>query len=177
MGGIPAERLFPSSDRERMEARIRQHAERFGVSFGAPVTRLPNTRAPLAATEWARKKGRLPALRDRLMDAFWLQGRDIEDAGVIAAAAAEAGLDPDRAARASRDPAWLARVDAATCEAAEHGVTGIPTFLFGRLPVIGCQSYESLAAAARRAGASPRLTAANHAPGFTATTSFDELHS
>jgi hypothetical protein len=41
-------------------------------------------------------------------------------------------------------------------EAYDLGVTGIPTFFFGDMPVVGCQPYSRLLATARRAGAAPR---------------------
>ncbi len=61
-----------------------------------------------------------------------------------------------RALAATADPALLARVDAARARALEAGVTGIPTFDIGPLRVVGCQPYEVLAAAARKAGAGRR---------------------
>ncbi|HUL60586.1 MAG TPA: hypothetical protein VLU43_15000, partial [Anaeromyxobacteraceae bacterium] len=51
------------------------------------------------------------------------------------------------------DAAMLARVDAARAQALSAGVTGIPTFDIGAVRVVGCQPYEVLAAAARKAGA------------------------
>jgi predicted DsbA family dithiol-disulfide isomerase len=56
----------------------------------------------------------------------------------------------------ARDPAALARVDGARRAALEAGVTGIPTFDIGDTRLVGCQRYEVLADAARRAGARRR---------------------
>ena len=58
--------------------------------------------------------------------------------------------------RASHAPAYLARVDQKQAEARAHGIQGIPTFILGNEEIVGCQPYEILAAAARRAGALPR---------------------
>ena len=52
-----------------------------------------------------------------------------------------------------------ARVDERQADARRHGVTGIPTFFIGGEAVVGCHPYDVLAAAARRAGARPRLHA------------------
>lgn len=156
--------MFPEPGRGAMLDDLRTVAAAFGVELGASPERIPNTRAPLAATEWARDQGALAPFRDRLMAAFWVEGRDIEDLAVLRETARRCGLDPDGAAAAARDPGYLARVDAASADAFERGVTGIPTFLFGRLPVIGCQTFETLAHAAERAGALRRLPAANGPP-------------
>lgn len=164
MGGIPAEAMFPEPGRSVMLDQLRGFAAGFGVEFGSGPARIPNTRVPLAATEWARDQGALSRFRDRLMQAFWLRGQDIEDGAVLRETAEACDLDPEQAVAAAHDPRYLARVDAATTDARERGITGIPTFVLGRLPVIGCQSYEHLAHAAERAGALRRLPAANSAP-------------
>lgn len=164
VGGIPADLMFPEPHRTAMLTDLRDFAAGFGVTLGDGPERIPNTRVPLAATEWARDQGALSPFRDRLMQAFWVEGLDIEDAAVLRDAAERCGLDPAGAVAAARDHRYLARVDAATEEARERGITGIPTFVFGRLPVIGCQSYEHLCHAAERAGALRRLPAANSAP-------------
>jgi protein-disulfide isomerase len=54
------------------------------------------------------------------------------------------------------DPAYQARVDLLRAEAGRMGVTGIPTFFIGDAVVVGCQPFEVLAAAVRRAGARPK---------------------
>jgi predicted DsbA family dithiol-disulfide isomerase len=69
-------------------------------------------------------------------------------------------MDPVVAVDAARDPELLAAVDAAGRAATAAGVTGIPTFDFAPGPgasgagarVVGCQRYDVLAEAARRAG-------------------------
>lgn len=148
--------MIPARALRALRQNLRALAERLGVPIGDGPPRLPNTRAPLAVTEWARDHGCLPAMRDRLMEDCWLRGLDIESPEVIGAAAAACGLDPAAAVFVSGDQRYLRLVDAAGLEAAERGVSCLPTFFFGRLPVLGCQTFEVLASAAERAGAAPR---------------------
>lgn len=132
------------------------HVERFAAGFGVPLrvpARSPNTRAALAVAEFARDQGRLHPFRDAAMRAHWRDGRDLEDPAVLAACAAEAGLDPAAARAAITDPALVARVDAMGRDAARAGVTGIPTFLVGRRRVVGCQPWPVIAATAEAEGA------------------------
>ncbi len=135
---------------------VREFAARFGIhDLGAPP-RLANTRRALAVAAHAEDLGRLDAFRAAAFDGYWRRGRDLEADADLAANAAEAGLDPAAALAASADPALLARVDEARRRAIAAGVRGIPTFDFGEARVVGCQPYEALAAAARRAGAQRR---------------------
>lgn len=142
---------------ERRSAEMADYLRRFAAAFGVEGMRIPertpNTRKALAIAEWARDQGKLHAFRRAAMNAHWREGRDIEDDGVLADLARGVGLDPERAAAAASDPAYVARVDAMGSEAARAGVTGIPTFFIGDRKVVGCQPYEVVAAQAEAAGA------------------------
>jgi predicted DsbA family dithiol-disulfide isomerase len=76
---------------------------------------------------------------------------------VLRQLAAAAGLDPDTASQAAADATYLQRVDATRVEFKKLGVGGIPTFIIGSEIVEGCQPYEILAEAARRAGARKKV--------------------
>jgi predicted DsbA family dithiol-disulfide isomerase len=162
-GGVPVADIF--RDAEGLHAYVRSFAAGFGILDLSPPARLANTRRVLAACEHARDAGRLEAFSAAAYDAYWRHGRGIESDDELAALALAAGLDPVAAVAATRDPAMLARVDAARGEAMRSGVTGVPTFdvepdapggarVSSR--VVGCQRYEVLVDAVRRAGARRR---------------------
>lgn len=141
-----------------MGQRMDQFAASFRVTGMKHPERIPNTRRALAMAELARERGVLDAFRDSAMRAHWRDGMDLEKDADLAEVARRAGLDPALALAASRDPKYLARIDAVREEAGAMGVTGIPTFVFGELEeepvaVVGCQPYEVLAEAAEQAGA------------------------
>ena len=155
-GGLPLEQLFPGRPLAQMHAGTKRFAARFGVTDFEPPNRLQNSRRALAIAELAREVDRLEPFRNAALNAHWRRGQDLENDAALAAIAAEAGLDPARALAAADDPGLLARVDARQADARAHGVTGIPTFVFDRTMVVGCQPYEVLADAAERAGVSRR---------------------
>jgi predicted DsbA family dithiol-disulfide isomerase len=162
-GGVPvAEHL---RDPEGMHAYVKSFAAGFGIDDLSPPVRLANTRRALAVAEHARDAGRLHAFNAAAYDAYWRHGQGIESDEDLAALVRRAGLDAAVAVRAASDPAYLARVDAARREAKRAGVTGIPTFDFepdapggarASSRVVGCQRYDVLADAVRRAGARRR---------------------
>lgn len=147
--------LFGAERIKMMDARMQQFARSFGLEQMGSPSRLPNTRKILAMTEAARDAGKLDALRDAAMKAYWLRSADLESADVLKALAREVGL-PESAAEAYKDPALDARVTQNRREAMSLGVSGIPTFFFNGLRVVGCQPYEELAQAAEAAGARKR---------------------
>ncbi len=158
-GGMPLSRLFGGRDVGQMHAYVMQFAKSFGVDLPKPPGHLPNTRTALAAAEFARDHGSLDAFRRAAQRAYWIEGKDLESPATLQAVAKVAGLDPAAVLKASTDPTFLGRVDAVRAESEAQGVTGIPTMVFaGGEAVVGCQPYEALAAAARRAGAARRTT-------------------
>jgi predicted DsbA family dithiol-disulfide isomerase len=162
-GGVAVAEHF--RDAEGTHACVKSFAAGFGILDLSPPGRRANTRRALAVAEHARVEGRLAAFNAAAYDAYWRRGEGIESDGELAALAGRAGLDPEAAVAAARDPAILARVDAARSEALRAGVTGVPTFDVepdapggGRMAtrVVGCQRYEVLVDAVRRAGARRR---------------------
>jgi predicted DsbA family dithiol-disulfide isomerase len=153
-GGLPLSAILRDAD--AMSGYVRAFAAGFGIPDLVPPTRLASTRRIHAVAQRARVEGRLAALRVAAFDAYWRLRRGLETDEELAAIAGEAGLDPAAAVAAASDPAALARVDAARREARAAGVTGIPTFDLGPARIVGCQRYEVLADAARRAGARRR---------------------
>lgn len=115
--------------------------------------RIPNTRRALAMAEFARDEGKLEKFRELAMDAHWKDDKDIEDTDTLKELAAASGLDPEKALLAADDAVYLKRVDDLRIEYKKVGVGGIPTFVFGKEIVEGCQPYPVLAAAALRGGA------------------------
>jgi predicted DsbA family dithiol-disulfide isomerase len=157
-GGVQVSAYLPDAD--AMFRYVKEFAAGFGIEDLRPPARLANTRRAMAAARRARELGRLEAFSAAAYDAYWRRGAGLESDAEIGAIAREAGVDPELAVAAASDPALLGVVDAARRASISAGVTGIPTFDFEPGPgasgagvrVVGCQRYDVLADAARRAG-------------------------
>jgi len=158
-GGRPLSSLFPGADLAAIHRQTKGFAARFDVRDFEPPNTLRNSRRALALAELARARGRLAPYRQAVFQTHWREGKNIEDLDVLQALAVAAGLDADDARAAPDSAEWLGRVDARQQDARAAGVRGIPTFVFvteGRQEtVVGCQPYDVLAQAARRAGVPP----------------------
>jgi len=155
-GGVSLSRLFPGVALPSLHDRTKRFAARFGVTDFSPPDVLQNTRRALAVAELARDRGRLEPFRAAAFEAYWREGKNLEDDRDLGALAVAAGLGREEALGAADDPAFLARVDDKQADARETGVTGIPTFIIAGEEMVGCQPYEALADAALRAGVSRR---------------------
>ena len=151
--GIPADKLREAGDAAARKAtweRITAMADSVGFSMKPPAM-LTNSRAALAATEFARESGRDEALEERIYRAYFNDGENIGDASVVARLAGEAGLDAAEVADAIRSPKYEMRLKNNSLAANQRGVSGVPTFFIGEYPLVGAQSLDAMRAILRRA--------------------------
>ena len=117
--------------------------EEAGLTYNPHPDRIPNTRRALELIEWARGQGAHDAMHARVMDAYWVEGRDISRMDELMGLVADVGLDPDEARAALEAGTFGAVVDGSTQTAQRHGITGVPAFVLdGRLLVSGAQPHE-----------------------------------
>ena len=133
----------------------RQMFERSGQPF-SPAETIPNSRDALRVTELARDRGLHEQVHDRLMDAFWGEGRNLADRDELRALAVEAGLDVAEVDEVLESDVYLERVLASTREAQSIGINGIPAFLLdGKLLVLGAHPRETFERAFEQLGVAP----------------------
>jgi predicted DsbA family dithiol-disulfide isomerase len=151
--GIPADKVRGTSDgasRIALWERISAMADAVGFSIKPPAV-LTNSRAALAATEFARESGRDEALEERVYRAYFNDGENIGDANVVARLAAEAGLGAGEVADAIKSPKYEMRLKNNSLVAHQRGVSGVPTFFIGEFQLVGAQSLDAMRAILKRA--------------------------
>ena len=136
---------------------VRELTEEAGLPYAPHPERVPRSRRALELAEWARETGGEPAhdrLHERIMDAYWAEGRDISDWAVLADCARAAGLDDEAGRAAVEAGAYAAVVDGSTAWAQRHGIMAVPAFVIDRrLLVSGAVPHEALGRALERARA------------------------
>ena len=152
--GIPADKAREiSSDPDSRRAlweRISAMAETVGFSMRPPAI-LTNSRAALAATEFARESGRDEALEERIYRAYFNEGLNIGDPSVVVKLASETGLDSSEVADAIKSPKYELRLKNNALAANQRGVNGVPTFFIGEYPLVGAQSPDAMRSILKRA--------------------------
>lgn len=82
-------------------------------------------------------------LKERIMDAYFTDGKNIGDIDVLADCAESAGIDRKEAHTFLSSDEFVAEVRSEIAEAAEYGVTAVPTFIInGQWSVPGAQDVE-----------------------------------
>jgi predicted DsbA family dithiol-disulfide isomerase len=136
-------------DPERLrgaEAELKRQGEAAGIEFRFDlIERVPNTRRSHLLIAHAARSGRQTAVHERVMRAYFQEGRDIGDIEVLVQLGVEAGL----AERGSRAALILRAGQDGVVAAQRHagvlGITGVPTFIFdGQYTVSGAQEVGTL---------------------------------
>lgn len=139
---------------DHFAAGVHAMAEDAGLPFNPHPEWVPNTRTALELSEWARAQSpeAHERLHDRLMDAYWQEGRDITGWDELSSCVADVGLDPDAAREAVTSGAFAEAVDSWTGWAQSHGISAVPAFVFEqRVLVSGAMPNEVLERAAQQA--------------------------
>ncbi|MGJ4885611.1 MULTISPECIES: DsbA family oxidoreductase [unclassified Bradyrhizobium] len=142
--------------------RVVAAAEQEGLSYHPDrVARQPNTIDCHRLIRWAGEIGKAPEMKQRLMELYFRDGGDLTDVEVLVQAAAECGLDAEVVRKMLATDEDVALVSAQAQEAAEKGISGVPTYVFAqKYAVSGAQDPQMLARAIRQVSAEVNAEAA-----------------
>ena len=125
------------------------------------VRRQPNTTDCHRLIHWAEAKGKSAEMKQRLMELYFRDGGDLTDVNVLVQAAADCGLDAEDVRRRLSTDEDVALISGQAKEAADKGISGVPTFVFAqKYAVSGAQPPDQLARAIRQVSAEINAQAA-----------------
>ncbi|TAG16512.1 MAG: DsbA family oxidoreductase [Rhodobacterales bacterium] len=117
--------------------RLREVAKAAGGEMDPDIPqRMPNTLNAHRLIHWAGIEGLQPDIVDRLMRAYWAEGRDIGDLEPLADIAAEGGMDRAATLRLFHSDADAEDIAARDADARAKGVNAVPTFLVAQQYVV-----------------------------------------
>lgn len=118
------------------------------------VKRQPNTIDCHRLILWAEAIGKAPQMKQKLMELYFRDGGDLTLTDTLIAAAAEVGLDADEVRQRLATDEDVAVISARAQEAADKGISGVPTYVFAqKYAVSGAQDPDKLAKAIRQISA------------------------
>jgi len=121
-------------------------ASQVGLEYDYDHVHQTNTVLAHELLHFAKSQGRQLELKERLLRAYFTEGRHLGLAGELADLAADIGLDRDAAAAALAEHRFLPDVKADMAQATAYGITGVPFFVFdGRYGVSGAQEADMFA--------------------------------
>ena len=134
--------------------RVTAVAESVGLEYHYDDIHQTNTVLAHELLHFAKAHGTQLELKERLLRAYFTEGRHIGRADDLADLAAEVGLDRDAAATALAEHTHLAEVKADMAQAVAYGIQGVPFFVIDdRYGISGAQETAHFVAALRQAAA------------------------
>jgi len=127
----------------QMLDRVTGIAADVGLAFDYDSLRHTNTVLAHQLLHYSKGKALQIEMKERLLSAYFVEGRHIGRIGDLADLGAEVGLDRDDVIRSLESEEYLAVVRADQRQAAEYGINGVPFFVFAeKYGVSGAQPPE-----------------------------------
>lgn len=122
-----------------------------GLEYRFDLLKHTNTVKAHELLHFAKAQGAQHDMAERLMSAYFTEGRHVGRVDDLVVLAGEAGLDADAARDALESGRHLADVRADQAQAQAYGIQGVPFFVIdGRYGVSGAQPPEAFAQIARQ---------------------------
>lgn len=135
---------MPVDQVEQMLARVTGIAATVGLDYDYDHVHQTNTLKAHELLHFAKSRGRQLDMKERLLKAYFVDGRLVGRIEDIADLAAEIGLDRADVIRALESNEYLADVKADVALATDYGIQGVPFFVIdGKYGVSGAQEAET----------------------------------
>lgn len=133
-----------SIDKAReMNAHVTQMAKQEGLIFNFDKSVVANTRSAHQMLHFAKASKKQNETKERLLKAYFTEGKNIDDKQTLLELASELDLDVEGLNHALTTNIFEHEVDADIIEAQNLGVRGVPFFVFNRSHAIsGAQPVE-----------------------------------
>lgn len=142
---------------QQMNDRVTGIAADAGLTYHLDDVQHTNTVKAHELLHFAKEQGRQLDLAERLMSAYFIEGRHVGREDDLVDLAVEAGLDADAARDALQSGRYLGAVRADQAQATAYGINGVPFFVIdGKYGVSGAQPAEAFTQIVRQVWAEHR---------------------
>ncbi len=138
--GMPKEKVSEMLDH------VTNVAQGVGLEYNFDVLKHTNTVRAHELLHFAKAQGQQHAMAERLMSAYFTEGKHVGEIDSLVDLATETGLDGDAARAALESQQYLNDVRADQAQAAQYGIQGVPFFVInGKYGVSGAQPADAFA--------------------------------
>ena len=126
-------------------------AAEVGLDYDYDALQHTNTVKAHQLLHFAKAQGKQIEMKERLLRAYFVEGKHVGRTEDLADLAAEVGLDRDAALRSLESDEYLDAVHADQEQAMRYGIRGVPFFVIdGKYGVSGAQAPETFAQALKQ---------------------------
>jgi len=149
-----AEKGYPVEALEGMLKRVTDIAATLDLHYDYDAVKHTNTVKAHQLLHYAKLRGRQLEMKERLLSAYFVEGRHVGHVDDLADLAAEVGLDRDDVIRSLEADEHLADVREDQAVARDFGIQGVPFFVIDRTyGISGAQESATFAEALRQVAA------------------------
>ena len=142
---------------QQMLDRVTGVAAEAGLEYRFDLLKHTNTVKAHELLHFAKEQGRQHEMAERLMSAYFTEGRHLGHVDELVALAADAGLDAAAARDALQSGRFVDAVRADQAQASAYGINGVPFFVIdGKYGVSGAQPAEAFTDIVRQVWAEHR---------------------
>lgn len=121
--------FHPGDDQSAMEKMFDEKGRKYGITYGGMHTVI-NSRKALILSEYAESIGKGTEYSMAVWQAYFGEGRNLNDDDVLITAAAQAGIPAEDTKAALADPTYREMFDRSQEECAQYKISSVPTFVF-----------------------------------------------
>jgi predicted DsbA family dithiol-disulfide isomerase len=138
---------FPPERMRQAQANLKELGADEGLEFNfEKIQKAANTSAAHRLIRWAAEEGKLDAVAEGVMKAYFTDGKFIGDVNELAAIGATAGMDRAAILKKFADGIDIDAIKADDAAAKDSGVSGVPFYRIGpKITVEGSYPAEDLA--------------------------------
>lgn len=145
---------IPEAQVHAMFSQVSELAHAEGIDAHFETVQQTRTLKAHELLHLAKARGLQDPMKERLLSAYFVEGRHVGRVEELVALAAEVGLDADEVRAALAAGTYAADVQADIAQARAYGIGGVPFFVIdGRYGISGAQSAETFAGALTQAAA------------------------
>lgn len=134
---------FSIEKAREMNTYVTQIAKQEGLTFNFDKSIVANTLLAHQMLHFAHTAGKQDITKERLLQAYFTDGKNLDDKQTLLALGAEIGLDVDALSQVLNSNTYVNEVEADIVEAQQLGVRGVPFFVFNRTHAVsGAQSVD-----------------------------------
>jgi len=140
-GALTKDLPFPKGYLEMAFANVKRLADEDGLTLKFSE-KLPNSRLALYISEFARKKGKFDEFHKLVLEAYWLEGKDIGDKSLLLELAESVGLNKIEIETYLNTDEPFNSIEKSLIELRRYRINGVPTFIIGDKLIVGAQPYK-----------------------------------
>ena len=154
---------IPREQAREMIDRVTDVAAAAGLTYRYDLLQHTHTVKAHELLHHAKQNGKQLEMEERLMSAYFTEGKHVGRIDDLVALAAEVGLDADETRAALESEKYLADVRADQDQARNYGINGVPFFVIdGKYGISGAQPADAFAQIARQVWAERGATSSEN---------------